>query len=166
MLRSIFAFEIRYHLRQWLFWLVSLTFLLLGFLLEGTEVVTVFGGSGNIHRNAPLVILRLLSVLTVFSLFIITAVVASSAQRDFEYGTEGLFFSKPVKKRDYLFGRFAASWLISCVVLVAGAIGAWLGSKMPWVEAVRLGPTQLTPYLYTFAVVILPDLLLLGAVFF
>jgi ABC-2 type transport system permease protein len=166
MFTKIFTFELRYQARQPLLWGVALLFALLTFAAVTSDAVRLGGGIGNVHRNAPLVILTLLSVMTILGMFVITAFVASAAIRDFEHDTAALFFSKPISKFDYLAGRFAGSLVASLGVFVGAALGIVIGSWMPWLEAERLGPFSFTPYLYAFLVIVLPNVLFLGAVFF
>jgi len=166
MLRSIFLFEVRYHLRQPLFYLVLSAFTVLGFLAISGDAVRLVGAIGNVHRNAPIVLLKLLGMLSVLGIFVNTAFVASSAQRDFETGIAELFFSKPVKKMDYLLGRFLGSLAVSLLVYIGPVLGILLGTSMPWIEAERLGPLALAPYVFALLVVVLPNLIFTGGVFF
>ncbi|HVT61709.1 MAG TPA: M1 family aminopeptidase [Thermoanaerobaculia bacterium] len=165
-LRAIFIFELRYQVKQPLVYATTLILMLLAFGAVTTDSIRVGGAIGNVHRNAPFVIMQLLTVLSVIGMFVITAFVASAANRDFEHGTAPLFFSKPVSNFDYLAGRFAGSLVVSVAVFVGAAAGIAIGSFMPWLEPERLGPFSLTPYLYTFAVFIVPNLVFIGAVFF
>ncbi len=163
---AIARFEIGYHLRQPLIYLTSALFALMTFGAVSTNAVTIGGAIGNVHRNAPYVILNLLGVMSLIGMFVVTAFMASAAQRDFELGSAPLFFSKPIRKLDYLAGRFFGSLVVSMGVFVGAAAGILLGSLMPWLEPERLGPTQLGPYLYALLVVVLPNLLFVGAIFF
>jgi ABC-2 type transport system permease protein len=164
--RAIFFFELRYQLRQPLVYATTLILSLMAFGAVASDSVTLGGAIGNVHRNAPFVIMQLMTVLSVVGMFVITAFVASAANRDFEHGTAPLFFSKPVHKLDYLAGRFAGSLVVSIGVFTGAAAGIAMGSFMPWLEPQRLGPFSLIPYLYTFAVFVVPNLVFLGAVFF
>lgn len=166
MLRSILLFEIRYHLRQPLFYIIFFTFGLLTFGAVTSDAVRVGGGIGNVHRNASVVILQLLGVMSLLGVFVNTAFVASSAQRDFETGTSELFFSKPMKKTDYLLGRFFGSVVVSLLIYLGPVLGIVIGSFMPWLEPERLGPFQMAPYLFSLLVIVLPNILFTGAAFF
>ena len=61
------------------------------------------------NRNAPYVVVRMLGELSVIGAFVVVAFVATSALRDFERGTDDLVFSRPVRPRDLLLGRFVGS---------------------------------------------------------
>jgi ABC-2 type transport system permease protein len=166
MLRAISLFEIRYYLRHPLFYGTTLLLGLMTFGAMTSDSIVLGGSIGNVHRNAPIVLIQFMTVMTILGMFVVTAFVASSAYRDFEFSTHPLFFSKPIKKRDYLIGRFAGSLAIATLVFLGPALGLLLGSFMPWLEPERLGPTQLAPYVYSFLVFVLPNLLFIGAVFF
>ncbi len=166
MWKSIFLFEVKYHLRQPLFYGVTLFFFVMVFGAVTTDGVTIGGSIGNVNRNAPYVILQLLGVMSMIGLFVVTAFVASSAQRDFEKGTHELFFSKPISKFDYLIGRFSGAMVVSFLTYVGCALGIVVGSFMPWLEPERVGPFMLGPYLFALLVIVLPNLIFMGTVFF
>jgi len=166
MIGRIFAFEVRYQLRQPVFWIIATAFFLLSFFAITTDAVQIGGSIGNVHRNAPYVIMQTLLVLTAIGTFATTAFVAGSVHRDFETQSDALFFSLPMRKSDYLLGRFLGSLLIAVLIFVAVALAIALGSVMPWLEPVRIGVFRLAPYLYSFAVFVIPNLFLTGAIFF
>ena len=166
MLRAISLFEIRYYLRHPLLYGTTLLLGLMTFGAMTSDSIVLGGSIGNVHRNAPIVLIQFMTVMTILGMFVVTAFVASSAYRDFDHNTHPLFFSKPIKKRDYLLGRFLGSLAVAALVFVGPALGLLLGSFMPWLEPERLGPTQLAPYVYSFLVFVLPNLLFIGAVFF
>ncbi|HEV7668503.1 MAG TPA: M1 family aminopeptidase [Thermoanaerobaculia bacterium] len=164
--REIFRFELHQTLRSPLFWGTGLFFATMTFGAVTSDSITIGGGIGNVQRNAPFVILQLLSVMSVIGVFVTTAFVAGAALRDFERGTHELFFSKPMAKLDYLGGRFAGSLVASTGVMVLCSFGILIGSFMPWLEAERIGPTLAAPYLFALGVLVIPNLLLTGALFF
>ncbi|CAM5572979.1 hypothetical protein [Rhodanobacter lindaniclasticus] len=87
MFLEILRFELRQQLKAPLFWIVALAFGAIAFALASSDAVIIGGASGNVLRNAPLVIVRLLSVLTVLSIFLVTIFVAAAALRDFDQRT-------------------------------------------------------------------------------
>ncbi len=164
--REIFRFELKQTFTSPLFWGTGLFFGLMTFGAVTSDSVSIGGGIGNVQRNAPFVILQLLSVMSVIAIFVTTAFVAGAALRDFERGTHELFFSKPMAKLDYLGGRFAGSLVASTGVMVLCSLGILIGSYMPWLDAERIGPTLAGPYLFALGVLVIPNLLLTGALFF
>ena len=166
MLLRILAFEFRYQIRQPLFWIAFVLFFLLTFGAITTDVISVGGSIGSVSRNAPFVILNVLAVMTAVGTFLTTAFVANSVHRDFESQTDALFFSLPMKKRDYLFGRFAGALLVAVMVSAAVILAIVVGSWMPWLDPARIAPFQARPYLEGLFVFVLPNLFLTGAIFF
>ncbi len=166
MFAEIFRFELRCQLRQPVFLLAGAFFFLTTFLAVTTDAVVIGGSIGNVDRNAPFVILRLLLVMSIMGVFATTAFVANSVLRDQETGTQELFFSTPIRKRDYLIGRFAGAFIAALAVFVPVVLGVLLGSLMPWLEPERVGPFRAAPYLQALAIFIVPNLLFMGSIQF
>lgn len=164
MITEFFRFELRQQLRSPLLWLMAVMFALMGFGAAASEAVQLGGGIGNVMRNAPIVIVQWLALFTLLVMLVITLFISGALLRDFEQGTAELFFASPIKKRDYLLGRLGAALLASLLVYVVIATGIFIAQFMPWVDPARLGPVSLTPYLWAFAVFVIPNLLFTGAV--
>ena len=137
---EILRFELRYQLRQPVFLIAGAFFFLLTFLAVTTDAVSIDGSIGNVNRNAPFVILQILGVMSVVGVFVTTAFVAGPVLRDHETRTQELFFSTPLRKRDYLLGRFAGALAVAVAAFVPVVLGVMLGSLMPWLEPERVGP--------------------------
>ncbi|MEK6376011.1 MAG: ABC transporter permease subunit [Acidobacteriota bacterium] len=166
MLAEIFRFEVRYHLKQLVFYVCLIIFFLLTFGAVTSDSVQIGGSIGNVNRNAPFVIMQFLLVMSVFSVFTTTAFVSNAALRDFDLGTDALFFSSPMRKRQYLIGRFAGSFVVSLLIYLGVVGGIMIGSFMPWLDKERIGAFTATPYLYSLVVLIAPTVLLVSAIFF
>ena len=166
MLAEIFRFELRYQLRQPIFLLAAAFFFLSAFLAVTTDAVVIGGSIGNVDRNAPFVILQLLLVMSLLGVFVTTAFVASPVLRDHEAGTHELFFTTPIRKRDYLVGRFAGAMAVALAVFVPVALGVLLGSLMPWLDPERVGPFRAGPYLQGLLLFVVPNVLFTGSVQF
>ncbi|MEO5812870.1 MAG: M1 family aminopeptidase [Rhodanobacter sp.] len=163
---EILSFELRQQLKAPLFWIIAVVFGALAFALASTDAVIIGGASGNVLRNAPLVIVRLLSVLTVLSTFLVTVFVAGAALRDFDNRTSELFFTTPMSRAAYLGGRFAAGYLAALAIMVVCALGLAVGSLMPWIDAARLGPADWHGYAWAFGVMVVPDMLFIAALLY
>lgn len=161
---AIFWFEIRYHLRLPLFYLVTF-FLSVLLFIAGTGHGPG-AAVGRLHLNAPAVILELLVKGIFLVLFLMTAFVTSAAVRDFDRRTSELFFSKPISRFDYLTGRFAGTMVVCALAYLVGAVALAASTFMPWVDASRTGPFRLAPFAFGLGVLIIPTLLALGAAFY
>ena len=133
---AIFWFEVRYQLRQPLFYLVTF-FLSVLLFIAGTGQGPG-GDYGRLHLNAPAVILELLVKGIYAVLFLMTAFVASAAVRDFDRRTSELFFSKPISRFDYLTGRFAGTMVVCVLAYLVGALALAASAFMPGLDPARV----------------------------
>jgi hypothetical protein len=163
MWKEFFRFDLRYQLRQPLLWVTTLPLALIAFLSAGSDSFRIGGAIGNVHMNAPTVIAHQLTVLSIVSMFLVTVFIAGAVLRDSEVGMADLLFASPMRKLDYLGGRFlaglAACLLVFCVITLA-MIG---GSRLPSIDPARLSPFSLWPYAWSFLVFVLPNLLFIAA---
>ena len=166
MLRHLLGFELRQLLRNGVFWIVLAVYALFGFGAMASDNVSFGGGVGNTMRNAPAVVISLLGAFSVFSVLLATIFVAGIALRDFEQRTAELFFATPMKRRDYLLGRFGGGLIATIAIMLAMALGLFVGSLMPWLDASRLGPTPWSAYAWAFAVLVIPNLLFVASLMF
>ncbi|MFA9216066.1 MAG: M1 family aminopeptidase [Sphingomonadaceae bacterium] len=163
MLREFFKFDLDYQLRQPLLWVAGLLLGLMAFGATTSDSVQVGGAIGNINRNAPVVTAQLLAAFSMISMFIVTVFIAGTVLRDGEVGISDMLFATPMRKLDYLVGRFAAGLVACLMIFVLVAIGMMLGPLMPWVDPARVGPFSLYDFAWSFAVFVLPNLLFIGA---
>jgi len=166
MLARIAWFEIRYQIRQPLFWIAFVLYFFFTFMAITTDAVQIGGSIGSVNRNAPYVIMQILLVMTVLGTFLTTAFVSTSVHRDYETRADAIFFSLPLRKSDYLFGRFLGALVVALLVYMGVVAGVIVGSRMPWLEAERVGPFLATPYVYGTLAFVIPNLLIFGALFF
>jgi len=163
MFREFFSFELRFQLRQPLLWLIALIFGLLAFGGTSSDAITIGSSVGNVWRNAPSTIINFSAIFSMLGMFVIAIFIAGGMLRDFELGTSDLFFSSPIKARDYLLGRFSAGTVACLLIFVCVWLGIMLGQFMPWIDPKRLGPFSLAPYAWSLAVIVLPNLLFAGS---
>ncbi len=160
---EFFKFDLRYQLRQPLLWVVALILGALAFGASSSDSIQIGGAIGNVNRNAPTVIVQLMGAFTLISMFIVAIFIAGAVLRDTEIGISDMIFATPMRKQDYLLGRFLAG-LVACLsIFLLIAAGIFIGPLMPWVDAARVGPISLQPFFWGFAVLVIPNLLFIGA---
>lgn len=165
MFGKIAAFELRYQLRNPVFWVVSILFFLLTFGAATVEQIQI-GAGGNIHKNAPVAIVQTHLILSLFFMFVTTAFVANVIVRDDDSGFGPMVRSTRVSKFDYLMARFLGAFLAAATAFLVVPLAMWLGSFMPWVDAETLGPNRLGAYAFAYFVIALPNLFVTSALFF
>ncbi|MCO1332817.1 hypothetical protein MO867_00565 [Microbulbifer sp. OS29] len=166
MFLSVAKFEFNYQLRQPVFYVTSLVFFLLTFGAITVDNIQIGGAGGSTLINSPFAIMLTLLVMCVFSIFITAAFAANPVLRDRDMKMDGIVFSTPINKRDYLLGRFSGSFAVAFLGFSASALGMLFGSWMPWLDPERLGPTQISHYLQTLFILVLPSMLFCSALFF
>jgi len=165
MFAKIAGFEFRYQVRQPIFWVAAIIFVLMSFGAVASDNVQL-GNTANVHKNAPWVVAQSSLIFAVIYMFVTTAFVANVVVRDDDTGFGPLIYSTRVRKFDYLFGRFAGAYLAAALSFVAVPLGFWLGSLMPWVDRETLGPFMPQAYLFGYFYLALPALFLSSAIFF
>ncbi|MCE3263712.1 MAG: rane protein [Pseudoduganella sp.] len=163
MWKTFFAFDLRFHLRQPLLWLSALPLVVLAFITASSETARIGGSIGNAHLNAPVVIVNQMGVLSIMALFLVTFFVAGALLRDNEAGMADLLFATPMRKADYLLGRFLAGFTACLLVFALITAAMMIGSRMPGIDPARLGPFSFQPYLWGFLVYAVPNLLFVSA---
>jgi len=159
MITAFFRFELREQLRSPLLWLLSALFAALAFAAASSDAVQIGGGIGNVHSNAPTVIATFMGGFTMLGMLVSTLFVSNALLRDFDLGTAELIFASPIKRRDYLTGRILAALFAGLLFYLVIALGMFLAPFMPWVDPERMGAVSLRAYAWTFAVVVIPNLI-------
>jgi len=165
MFGAIARFELRYQLRNPVFWVVTILFFLLTFGSMTIDQIQL-GSGGNVHKNAATAIARTHIVMSLFYMFVTTAFVANVVVRDDESGFGQMVRSTRVTKASYLLARFLGAYGAAAVSFAAVPVAMWLGTLMPWVDPETLGPNRIADYLYAYCLIALPNLFLTAGIFF
>ena len=165
MFAQIAAFELRYQLRNPVFWVVAILFFLLTFGATTIEQISI-GSGGNIKVNSPAAIAQIHLILSIFFMFVTTAFVANVIVRDDESGFGPMVKSTRVTKFDYLMARFLGAFLAAAIAFLVVPAAIAIGSQMPWVDAETVGPNILSHYAFAYLALALPNILLTSCIFF
>src|SRR5258706_16355220 len=133
MFKEFFLFEFRYRKRRPVTYVYFGIIFLLSFLGVDSPIRAAVG---QIKANAPYLITVWTIVLSFMFTMITSAVVGVSIVRDFDHNAESILFSTPIKKIDYLLGRFCGSTLIliliNCAIWMGLMSGFALAKFIPW----------------------------------
>src|SRR6476469_7238576 len=165
MLFGITGFEIRYQLRNPVFWVAVAIFFLMGFGITASENVSI-GTPGGVHENAPNAIAIATAVFSLFYLFVITAFVANAIVRDEASGFAPIVRATSVPASRIVLGRFLGGLIIAYLGYLALPLGMLAGSTMPWVDTETVGPQVISYYAWPFLVFAIPNIFLICAVLF
>ncbi len=175
MFLPILLFELKYRLRRPATWIYFFLLFLMAFLLVtaagggfGAGVNMRLGGDGQtVKINSPFSLTITTAILSTLGVVIASSLMGNAVYRDFEYRTQSLFYTTAISKAGYLGGRFVGSYLVAVLAFSGIGVGAAVAGVMPWVQADRfLAHAPAGAYLWPYLVVVLPNLLFAGAVFF
>ena len=162
---NMLKFELNYFRRQPSFYVTTLIFFALTFLTMISDNVHI-GGSSNTHFNSPHAIAQTLLVMSLIGMFVVANFVGGTAVRDIAHKMDGILLATPVGKTDYLWGRMSGALVFCLLVFAAVPLGMLLGSFWPTVDSERLGPTLITPYLWSYLVFVIPNFLFCAVLFY
>ena len=106
MLRAIFVFDLRYHLRGPLFFIACLVFFLFAFAGTASEHVTIGENLTNLKVNAHYTIVLHQFVFSIIAMFAAMAFSATALTRDVEFRSAELLNATPLRPMPLLLGRF------------------------------------------------------------
>ena len=173
MLKEIFLFELKYRKKRAANYIYFALMFVISFLFVASPLVSIGGAIGQIKPNSPYVILQLTSTLTLIFMMVTSAIMGVAIVRDFDHNTEVILFSTPMKKMDYLLGRFGGSFIILILVysgivlgLMTGfAIGDYMPWEVDWKEKEML-PLNVWHYFQPFLFYCVSNLFIIGSLFF
>ena len=172
MLINIFLFELQQRLRRISTYVYFVVFLALGCLftlLSGGAFPggsVEFGTGGKVLVNSPYALNNIITYIGFFGIVIAAAIAGQATYQDIDSNSTPFFYTAPIKKLDYLGGRFLAAFVLQIFIFSSVGLGAWVGTLMPWIDKTRLGPQMVAAYFQPYFINVLPNLLFLTAIFF
>ncbi len=166
MLLQILRFETRYWLRGVMVWVFFIIIATMFMAAASSDHIQVGGVLENTNRNAPYVIQSFYAIASFFTLLMTTAFVNSAAARDFAQNTWQMVFSTPLKRSDFLLGRFFGATIVSVIPILGVSVGILLARYMPWADADRFGPVIWSAHLNSLLVFGIPNTVFVAAVIF
>ena len=169
-LLSIARFELRGRFKQVSTWVIFFAFILLTVLWTAAaggvfkDTVVAFGS--RVLINGPRQVALSIAFLGCAAVVVTAAIMGRSVQQDFEHGMHHFFFSAPIPKYAYVFGRFLGAWLVLAFLFAAIPLGIWIGSLLPGVDPDRVGAAGVSTYLLPWLLTLLPNLFIFGAIFY
>lgn len=170
MIKHIFKFELDYWFNRWQFYIYMTIAFAAGYLtmiasggLFDSNTATV---STATWINAPSSILQLIAGFSTFLYFFLPAIFGTAISKDFVSETHQVLYSYPFTKFDYFFGKFFGASVIAFIVFAFVGIGVFAGVLTPGMNAELMGPNSLMPYLKTYGLYVIPNILIYGIIIF
>ncbi|MDB4915087.1 MAG: Peptidase rane alanine aminopeptidase [Gemmatimonadetes bacterium] len=159
-LSEVFRFEVGYRLRQPSTWIYAAVLFGVPFLM-----MHAINGSRQ-YMNAPLMVMNVSGVLGGIGMLVSAGLFGDAAARDVQSRMYALFYTSPVRESDYIVGRFLGAAAVNAVLLLGVPLGLLLASVMPYMEQGKFGPVQIAAYVQAYALMLLPNLVLIGVCMF
>ena len=165
---EVIRFELKYRLRRPATYIYFVILFLIAFLAVTTDMVRAGGSGGKLMENAPTVIMTIMLFAMFLGTFIASAIMGVPVLRDFEHSTASMIFSTPLKKPQYLAGRFIGSFIILTLITSGILWGMMMGHAVPWPWMDQEKIMAFTAYHYyqPFMVFAIPNLFFFSAIFF
>ncbi|HEX8674707.1 MAG TPA: hypothetical protein VF710_22590, partial [Longimicrobium sp.] len=157
---EVFRFEIEYRLRSLSTWIYAALLLGVPFLM----LHSITGRSSWMTSPERVVITS--GIVGMLGKRVTAALFGDAATRDFSSGMHPLVFTTPMRKAEYLGGRFLGALAVNAVLLLGVPLGQIIGSRMPYMDPQMFGPVRLTAYVEAYLLFLLPNLVLTAAVLF
>lgn len=137
-------------------------------LLGGGALTLVATGFGprTVLITAPYLQTQSLGMLTLVAIFVLTFFVAHAALGDSESKMQELLFATPLTRGAWFAGRCSAVILAGFATMIVAAIVLVVAPSFVAVDPARVGPMEFGGALWALLVIVLPNLILIGAILF
>ncbi|SOD94928.1 M1 family aminopeptidase [Spirosoma fluviale] len=168
MFPAIFKFELAYRLKRPATYLYALILFLFTFLF------VIYGtgpASEKTNINSPYAISQFVVVMTIIGMLVASAVMGVPVYRDIEHNTKNYFFTFPITEKGYVLGRYMGSFVVLLGIMAVGMLGIVIGSLLGPIfnladNTERFGPIRFRDYAYPFLLFVVPNMFLVGSIFF
>ena len=164
-LREVFRFERAYQARRVSTWLYFAVLVFFAFVWTG-ENYSASARNGDYLLGAPFIVAEVTVIGCLFWILVAAYVAGVAAARDVETGMHPLTYTAPVRKADYLGGRFLAAFVLNASILLAVPAGILLAVYSAGVGAEIRGPLRPAAYLTAYAFIALPNAFVTTAIQF
>jgi hypothetical protein len=170
-LSAIFRFEMERRLRAistYVYFLLfgSLAFLTLMAAGGGLPGASFNFGGEKVFANSPYALTIEISILSAFGLLVTAAVAGRAGYQDFDYQSEPFFFTAPIRKIDYLGGRYLAAVTTLTAIYSSMGLGMYAATWVTTLDRAKVGPNHFMAYVMPYLTAVIPNVLLMGALFF
>ncbi|MCG1036376.1 ABC transporter permease/M1 family aminopeptidase [Polaribacter sargassicola] len=170
MFSTIFKQELKYWFNKPVFYIYISIFLLISFFLSATSAGIWDGISGTTGSsrivNSPIGVTGLFNAFTILIFFLFPSIIGVSIYRDYKSEMHTILYSYPFTKANYLFAKFFSGIVVVSAIVLVIAFGMIIGFRFPGTNSDIVGDFNITTYLTTYLVYILPNVLFFGAVVF
>ncbi len=167
---AIFQYEIKQALKAPLFYFLALLF----FLFSG---VTMLGTGGffdepisstvNVNLlNTPFALTNISFLFSKFLLFVVAILAGGTLYKDYKNKTHSILYTFPISKNYYLGGKLLSALFLVTMMTCITFLGVGFGEKMLGVSNPKITELNISGYVVSVGVYLLPTLLVIGTFVF
>jgi ABC-2 type transport system permease protein len=162
---EIFRYEFNYQVRRPWPWLIALVLLFLNFLMtrDGGFAEALYS---EFFLNSSFNVAKTTVFGGLLWLLMGGAIAGEAAARDVATGMHPLTYSMPIRKSEYLGGRFLAAFVVNAIILLSVQIAILLAVYLPGVAPTMIGPFRPAAFLTSYGFLSLPNALFATAIQF
>src|SRR5215471_11521722 len=165
MVARILVFELARRLRRISTYVYFLVLFSLGFLfvlMSGGAFASAtvdFGTGGKVLVTSPFALNVVVMYVSFLGVIVTAALAGQATYQDIDNNCTAFFYTAPITKFDYLAGRFLGALAVQVVVFTSVGLGAWAGTRVPWLDPVRVGPESVLAYVQPYFTLVIPNLI-------
>lgn len=166
---TLFKFELKYWLKNPATYIYSAVLLVISTLIMAGSLGVFDSSTATVASvrlaNSPIALFNSFGILTL-GYFLLPSIVGGSVNRDFSSEMHSILYSYPFKKSEYIPAKFLSSIVVTLAIFLIFGLGFIIAPLLPGVNPELLGPFRPLAFLQIYGLVILPNILLFGAIVF
>lgn len=166
---TLFKFELKYWLKNPATYIYSAVLLVISTLVMAGSLGVFDSSTATVASvrlaNSPIALFNSFGILTL-GYFLLPSIVGGSVNRDFSSEMHSILYSYPFKKSEYIPAKFLSSIVVTLGIFLIFGLGFMIAPLFPGVNPELLGPFRPLAFLQIYGMVILPNILLFGAIVF
>lgn len=166
---TLFKFEIKYWFKNPATYIYSAVLLIIATLIMAGSLGVFDSNTASMASvrlaNSPIALFGSFGILTL-GYFLLPSIVGGSINRDFSSEMHSILYSYPFHKSEYILAKFLSSIVVTMVIFMVFGLGFLIAPFLPGVNQEMLGPFRPLAFLQIYGLVVLPNILLFGAIVF
>ena len=164
-LLEIARFELGYQARRpWPWVVVAILLLLCALMARDTSLADAL--YEDFYANSPFAVAKTTVVGGLIWLLSAAFIAGEAGARDMATRIDPLYYTLPIRKGEYLGGRFLAAFLFNAFLLLSVPLGILLGLLLPGIDTEVIGPYRIVAFLNAYAFISIPTAFIATAVGF
>jgi len=166
---TLFKFELKYWLKNPATYIYAAVLLIISILIMAGNIGVFDSNTATTASvrlaNSPIALFGSFGLLTL-AYFLLPSIVGGSVNRDFSSEMHSILYSYPFKKSAYIPAKFLSSIVITLAIFLVFGLGIVIAPLLPGVNPEMVGPFRPLAFLQIYGLIVLPNILLFGAIVF